>query len=159
MVGSAARFHSLPRSYFVFKNGVLKVKNFMKELIPEQIENMTLSEAWKIAREFGDFIANRDKPMLIDYEDVLPYSKSDILLALVKILKDEKPELLRKKTETKNKIELKECVAILIMKLEDFIPNEKKYKEMVKTREDILEEFSKEENIKFWNKTKKEFLR
>jgi len=131
----------------------------MKKLTPEQIGKMTLDEAWKIAREFGDFIANREKPLLIDYENVLPYSKRNILLALVKILKDEKPELLRKKTETKNKIELKECVAGLIMQLEDFIPNEKEYKEMVKTREDDLEEFSKEENIKLWNKTKKEFLR
>ena len=118
---------------------------------------MTLNEAWKIAREFGDFIANREKPMPIDYEDVLPYSKGDILLALVEILKDEKPELLRKKTETKNKIELKECVAGLIMKLEDFISNEKEYRKKVKEREYFLEEFSKEENIKMWNKTKKEW--
>jgi len=124
----------------------------MEKLTPEQIEKMTLNEAWKIAREFGDFIANRDKPMLIDYEDVLPYSKSDILLALVKILKDEKPELLRRKTE--NKIEVKECIAVMIMTLNDFIPNKIEYREKVKIREDILKEFSKEENIKLWNKTK-----
>ena len=128
----------------------------MKKLTPEQIDKMTLNEAWKIVREFGDFIANRDKPMLIDYVDVLPYSKRDILLALVKFLKDEKPELLRKKTE--NKLEIKECVAGLIMTLEDFIPNEKEYKEMVKTREEVLEEFSKEENIKLWNESKKKFM-
>ncbi len=58
----------------------------MKKLTPEQIGKMTLNEAWKIACEFSDFIANRDKPMEIDYEDILPYSKRDILLALVKIL-------------------------------------------------------------------------
>lgn len=129
----------------------------MKKLTPEQIVKMTLNEAWKIAREFGDFIANRDKPMVIDYEDVLPYSKSDILLALVKILKDEKSRSLRKKTE--NGIEIKECVASMIMKLEDFIPDEKEYKEKIKTREYVLKEFSKEENIKLWNKTKKEWKR
>ena len=128
----------------------------MKKLTPEQIGKMTLNEAWKIAREFGDFIANREKPLSIDYENVLPYLKRDILLAVVKILKDEKPGLLKK---TANGIEIKECVASMIMTLEDFIPDEKEYKEKIKTREDDLKEFSKKENIELWNKTKKEWRR
>lgn len=125
----------------------------MKKLTPEQIGKMTLNEAWKIAHEFGDFIAKREIPLPIDYESNLPYPKKDILFALIKILAREKPELLRKKYKN---LEIKDIIMMLIMALEDFILSEDEYKEKVNEREDFLKEFSENKELQEqWKKWRK----
>lgn len=103
----------------------------MEKLKPEEIENMTTEQAWDIAGDFGDYIANR-KPAFIEYEDVLPYEKEVILLALLKTLKDDN-HLRRLSAASGGSVkDIKENIAVNIMILETgFIPNEKKYKETV----------------------------
>lgn len=59
----------------------------MKNLAPEEVENISLSKAWEISKDFSSFIS--EEKNLWGTEDTLPYSKNIIILALLIILGDE----------------------------------------------------------------------
>lgn len=117
----------------------------MKKLTQEEILNMTLDDAWNISQEFADLIeeeSKKGKSMLYEFEDVRPYTKSDILLALLKLLTEQD-------YGDVNQFEnFKEFASTLIVTLDGFIPNEEQYKQMLnhkKCLDEILEQkFQKE---------------
>jgi len=100
----------------------------MKKLSQEEIANMTLEKAWNIAKEFGDFHA--DNGAGYDYEDVLPYEKDVILLALLKILSDDNHKITAKLNNETEK-EAKSLIRSVIMLLMNYIPNEKQYRSLL----------------------------
>ena len=111
----------------------------MKKLTQKEIENMTLEDAWNITQEFGAFLAEGGAPALYEFEDVLPYQKSDILLAIIYLFKNLKEEDVDHTTGTLEKI--KEALSTLVEDLESFIPNEETYKEMLNAKSFIDEKF------------------
>lgn len=119
-------------------------------------KNITLKEAWDITNEFANYLANRKiTPVSSHYEKELPRPKKDILLAMLKVLTDESPSILSKKIKN---LEIKEYIKVLIISLEEFIPNSDEYKEKVKNIENFndfvnqygKDKFSEEEDL---NKT------
>jgi hypothetical protein len=109
----------------------------MKILTDEQRRNMTLEDAWSIRQEFGAFMAKvRFNPQYA-FEDLLPYKKTDILLALLKVLTDLKEEDIDPDSGTLE--EIKESTSTLIVLLDGFIPNEEQYKQMLSTKK-LLDE-------------------
>ncbi len=114
----------------------------MKKLTQDEILNMTLDDAWDVALAFGDFLAEGGAPAQYEFEDVLPYRKSDILLAILHLLENLKEEDI---DHTNSKLEtIKKTLSTLAMGLECFIPNEKTYKEMLDSKEYIDENFGHE---------------
>jgi|TARA_B100001964_G_scaffold164998_1_gene181164 DnaJ-domain-containing protein 1 len=100
----------------------------MKELTQDEILNMTLDDAWNITQEYADLIereSKKGKSMLYEFEDVLPYSKSDILLALLKLLNEQNYD------DVSQLEDFKEFISSLIMQLNDFIPTKAKHKQML----------------------------
>lgn len=114
----------------------------MKRLTQEEILNMTLDDAWNITQEFGAFLAEGGTPALYEFEDVLPYQKSDILLAIIHLFENLKEEDIDHTTGTLE--EIKKTLSALVPTLESFIPNEKTYKDMLKTKSLIDEKFGQE---------------
>ncbi len=114
----------------------------MKKLTQEEILNMTLDDAWDVALAFGDFLAEGGAPAQYEFEDVLPYQKSDILLAILYLLEHLKEEDIDHTGSTLETI--KKTLCILAAGLESFIPNEKTYKEMLDSKEYIDENFGHE---------------
>jgi hypothetical protein len=114
----------------------------MKKLTQDEILNMTLDDAWDVALAFGDFLAEGGATAQYEFEDVLPYRKSDILLAILHLLENLKEEDI---DHTNSKLEtIKKTLSTLAMGLECFIPNEKTYKEMLDSKEYIDENFGHE---------------
>ncbi len=112
----------------------------MKKLTQEEIQNMTLEDAWNIMQEFGAFVAKGGYNPQYEFEDLLPYKKTDILLALLKVLVDLKKEDLD--PDNINTLEeIKENTSSLIALLDGFIPNEKQYKQMLSTKKLLDEKF------------------
>lgn len=104
----------------------------MKEKInPEKI---TLEGTWKIAKEFGKLLAENKISLPYEFEDILPYEKSIILLCLVKILKEEDFKKLAIINNTTEK-EIKENIATMIIFLDGFMPNPEQYKKMIESKE------------------------
>jgi len=92
--------------------------------------NLTLSEAWDIAAQFGDFIGENFK--YLEYEDALPHSKEKILLALLKILKEED----FKGKFGKKAMEVKEIISSnIVILFTSFIPNKEDYEKLLSTKQ------------------------
>ena len=87
----------------------------MKKLSDEELNNFSLDKAEEICNDFGKFMKDYHSPMF-GWEDDLPWAKSDILLALLSLLK----------LVTDN--ERKETLAYGIIYLNGFLPKEKEYK-------------------------------
>ena len=111
----------------------------MKKLTQEEILSMTLDDAWDVALEFGDFLAEGGAPAQYEFEDVLPYRKSDILLAILYLLEHLKEEDIDHTGSTLETI--KKTLSTLAVGLEGFIPNEKTYKEMLDSKKYIDKNF------------------
>jgi len=97
----------------------------MKELSEKDLENFTLSQADKIVQEYAKFLEHNATPFM--FEDDLPWSKQDIILSFLKLLKSEK-----------NK-EQKEFLSGSIMWLVSFvIPTPAKYETLLALRESSI---------------------
>ena len=108
----------------------------MKELTQEEILNMTLDNAWNITQEYADLTegeSEKGKSTLYEFEDVLPYSKGDILLALLKLLTEQYYD------DVSQLEDFKEFISSLIVQLDDFIPTEEKYKQMLNQKKHLAE--------------------
>lgn len=114
----------------------------MKKLTQEESQNMTLDDAWNITQDFSAFLAEGGAPALYEFEDVLPYQKSDILLAIIHLLENLKEEDIDHTTGTL--VEIKKNLSTLVVSLESFIPNEETYKEMLNARNLIDEKLGQE---------------
>ena len=99
----------------------------MRKLALEELQNMTLDDAWNITQEFSGFLAEGGAPALYEFEDVLPYQKNDILFAIIHLLQYLKKEDI----VTGTLEEIKENLSTLAVSLEGFIPSEETYKEML----------------------------
>lgn len=106
--------------------------------ISEEIE-MNLSKAWEIFHKFNDFVITRKIPLLLEYESNLPYSKEVILVALLKILRDEKRELFKKY----GNVTLQDYIGSLIINLANIILGEEAYRRRLETRRRWLEKKKK----------------
>ncbi len=111
----------------------------MKKLTDEERQNMTLEDAWDITQEFGAFVAKVGYNPQYEFEDLLPYKKTDILLALLKVLVDLKEEDTDPDSGTLE--EIKENTSTLIVLLDGFIPNKEQYKQMLSTKKLLDEKF------------------
>ncbi len=76
----------------------------MDEFTLEQVEKMTREDEWKIAKAFGKYI-RESPPNFYENEKKLPYPKSIILFALVRLLVDENFKKLMEDIEHFERIE------------------------------------------------------
>jgi hypothetical protein len=111
----------------------------MKKLGTEEIINMTLGQAWDIAGEFGEYIAD-NPPKFLEFDNVLPYRKDIILLALVKILVKQDFKVMAKASGQSEET-IKENIATNIQVLESFIPTKENYNRKVQNLLSIKEKF------------------
>jgi len=102
---------------------------------------MTLDDAWDITQEFAAFLAEGKTPAQYEFEDVLPYKKSDILLAIIFQLVHLKKEDIDPTSGTLE--EIKTSLSALVMYLESFIPSEETYQAMLNVKSLIDEKFGK----------------
>ena len=115
----------------------------MKRLTYEEIENMTIEGAWDIAQEFAVFIEDETKgevSLKYEFEDKLPYPKSDILLALLKLLKEENLTIEFQNLSTND---FKIFISTLVMMLNNFIPSEEEYNQMLITKQFLDDKFGR----------------
>ena len=102
----------------------------------EKFTIMTLKEAWDIAGDFGEFLEHGRYNALYEFEDVLPHKKSAILIALLKILKEENFRQMAA-LSGQNEKAIKENIAANIVILFGFIPSPESYKDMLRLKEEI----------------------
>lgn len=106
----------------------------MKELSAEETRNLSIEKAFEIIQDYGILFASGEITGLYEFEDKLPWSKSAILLAAVKLLK-----YMRKNKLTENDGEFIENMSSLVVRLPDFIPSPGEYEKLLKVKDMIGE--------------------
>ncbi len=99
----------------------------MKKLSPEEILNLTTKQAWDIAESFGKFLENNTENVLYEFEDVLEYERSSILVALLMLLRE----------NTHDREFVKVLSNNIVILFTSFIPSPKAYNEILDSKENL----------------------